>query len=144
MSADHSLYHLHSATSGERSPDELGENLQWNGNTSDRLDDSAREDGNQRHDDTVDHNHRRSVGGPETDPKHSEDRSNDQDNGVPPLGHLLVRFHQVEVNVFGEVGLCFRIVASAKYGPVDTLPEGLDSSSHLVTMVDADVRKGWD
>lgn len=89
--------------------DEFRQHVEGDLHSSDRIDDSDRDDEDDAKRDTIKDNTNRSVSGEGSDTGATHGDSDGKDDGVPPFGHFLVSLHKtivlVEVNLAGCLAL---------------------------------------
>ena len=124
----------------ECTTDELSEYLKGNGDTSDSLNDTTWQNGNQWHDNAVHDDHGRSMRRVNSNTDHTNNHGDDKEDAKLPLRDLGVPPHETHVNILLKViGM---ILGRQSFDKADhTAPRTLATRSNLVAVVHQNIRE---
>lgn len=134
------VHHLDGVTVRDGTTDSFREDVHGDLNTGDRGDETDRDYEDDRHDDTEDDDGGAGVCRVDADTDHAQHGGDCEDEEVPPLRNLVVRLHELEVDVLGEVVVGFGLADPL----LDTAVESLEAEGNVVAVVQERVGDGWD
>jgi cytochrome c peroxidase len=106
--------------------------------TGDRSDETDRDDEDHRHDDAEDDDCGAGVRRVDADADHAQHGGDCEDEEVPPLRNLVVRFHELEMHVLGEVVVGFGLADPL----LDAAVQALEAECNVVAVVQERVGDG--
>lgn len=128
---------------GEGTSDELSQDLEGDGDTRHSLDVATRQNGDERHDDTIHHYHGRGMSRVRSNARHTDRHGDHEEDAVPPFRDFGVSLHKSEVDVFGQIvllGFGSRGTTLAK-GLLEALDGRTKAHCQVVSVEDDHVRQ---
>lgn len=130
------VVHGESVTLDPSSTDEFRQNVESDFHSGDTVNDTTRNHGDCAHDDTIHHDGRGGMRGPQSDPQASDEDRCTKHSKVPELRDFRVRFHQSVVNVLVNTRLTLAFTTKCVFESHDDFVTVVEKSIADETRVD--------